>query len=1124
MSQLDALIERSRAPGTFVEKRTFTLARSKAIEKMREFTLRHPRQYVLELVQAAVFAGARWIAVDVANDHLVVAWVGGRTLAQRELETLFDYLFADQGNADDRHLLQAAVGINAILQRKPRRVRIESGDGTVRGTARLDLDRRGEGVLGVPETPLAGTYLYAEFSTSFFSRFAAIESVPAETQLVETRCLYTPTPILLNGNAPFGYRSSKKVQLFGVRRAVQIDAAGRRGALGLPEAGVKPGVRIVVGGVWITDRPFDELGPDLVGVVADDRLRKTADMSDIVEDARWIDLLHEVQPAAVKLIRSTKGPSWMPPRLPARVTEEPVARASDEPPLEPLPEWFEQIEPRPPIDLPEVQAMGEIEPLFWAEQDVAAGLTAACDPARFPYRVLILSPGQARTLANSMPNGPSPSRLTTPEDVGFVRAAMERRHGMHVVQLDEALDVGLGAPVHVRVSLRLHLDGPEPLWHRRKGGVPIAVVRQGRTQRLGRLQLPLHHVSVVAEVLSKGVRTDDPGLWPAVRDLVQRNAWRLLPDLASLGSDERRRKLELALLADHARSHLLRDEAGHLSVTAHLPSAWRSVADALLDAPLADTTDGALTLRRLIGLQVADETVQLRNPADRALVEPLERRFGLGRVVVADDLTAPLAIVGRVGQAWRGLGRGELASPMVSQVVLVFPCLRTPEAPPGWTALPSPGGGIAHWHRGLDGDAPVPLSQAAPTMLRVLRELETHDWQPRPAPKVISQARADAMGRLAAIQVAAASGMLSEVRITDTNQRSYPISEALTDPTLCCAASGGATTRGRHVFPITLDEARALDQARRRQGLGLLPLLLDDHPDVWVAIDDHDVDHWLVRLPVDQPGLRGWLGLRRPWDPTPGVLLETAEHLEVLPGLTARIPCHGLLHLTKDGGLTDAQLELLHFAGVQLYQSLIPHLTADGDDADLDVARRYATAFTVAAWRRSSGRLPRGLARQLASLVPVDDAEGNPWGTLRDWLGAPPDGRPEPPPGVPPAAAAPHREPRAIAMDDDTWSCLSEPLQRALAVQRPGVRVRVLEAPVDQALSVNAARSTPGMCVLDLQRTPLAERALNGDEMARGLLLVEGVRRLDEWALAIGASLDPYALQQTVLAGRLARA
>ena len=124
MSQLDALLARSKEPGAFVERRAFTLARGKAVEKMREFTLRRPEQYILELVQSAVFADASWIAIDITADTVLLGFIGGKPLQKSQLDQLFDYLFVNQANLDTRHLMQLAVGVNALLQRKPSVVRI----------------------------------------------------------------------------------------------------------------------------------------------------------------------------------------------------------------------------------------------------------------------------------------------------------------------------------------------------------------------------------------------------------------------------------------------------------------------------------------------------------------------------------------------------------------------------------------------------------------------------------------------------------------------------------------------------------------------------------------------------------------------------------------------------------------------------------------------------------------------------------------------------------------------------------------------------------------------------------------------------------------------------------------
>ena len=212
MSGIDDLLSRSRAPGTFVEHREFTLSRDKAVEKLREFSLRHPAGYVLELVQAAVFAGATYIAIDVSDEDLLVAWVGGEPCTASQLESIFDYLFLARTDPRSRHLSQLAIGLNALLQRKPKLVRIESGDGTAEGTVRVDLDKRGRGTLGRPELAMAGTYLLVQFRTGWLQRFDG-EDFRDEEALVETRCSYAPVPILLNGRAPFGYRASSSVQL-----------------------------------------------------------------------------------------------------------------------------------------------------------------------------------------------------------------------------------------------------------------------------------------------------------------------------------------------------------------------------------------------------------------------------------------------------------------------------------------------------------------------------------------------------------------------------------------------------------------------------------------------------------------------------------------------------------------------------------------------------------------------------------------------------------------------------------------------------------------------------------------------------------------------------------------------
>ena len=86
------------------------------------------RQAQLELVQAAVFAGATYIAIDTHPDRLVVAWVGTPPLLEDQLEHLLDYLFADTANPGQRHLVQVAIAVNAMLRDEGGRVRIDADD------------------------------------------------------------------------------------------------------------------------------------------------------------------------------------------------------------------------------------------------------------------------------------------------------------------------------------------------------------------------------------------------------------------------------------------------------------------------------------------------------------------------------------------------------------------------------------------------------------------------------------------------------------------------------------------------------------------------------------------------------------------------------------------------------------------------------------------------------------------------------------------------------------------------------------------------------------------------------------------------------------------------------------
>jgi hypothetical protein len=95
--------------------------------------------------------------------HLVtLAYIGGG-IPEAALGRLFDFLFASKDRADLGYLRELAIGVNALMVYQPRKIIIESGDGTRQGTTRMELFA-GEDRLDVgrPDHTLAGTFIRAE--------------------------------------------------------------------------------------------------------------------------------------------------------------------------------------------------------------------------------------------------------------------------------------------------------------------------------------------------------------------------------------------------------------------------------------------------------------------------------------------------------------------------------------------------------------------------------------------------------------------------------------------------------------------------------------------------------------------------------------------------------------------------------------------------------------------------------------------------------------------------------------------------------------------------------------------------------------------------------------------------
>lgn len=308
MTSIAAVIERARAGGTYSERKRFTIARSRAIEKMRRFALADPYFYILELIQAAVANDAQYIEISIDDGDVTLAYIGGGLLRD-DLANLFDYLFASKDRAEIGHLRELALGINAALLFEPTRVIVESGNGTLAGTTRLEMHGEHDAVdIGTPERPLTGTFVRIEGLRSrrlpqVLQRAILGAPRPREFGVIDVRCLAAPVPLILNGEALFGFSAQRTPAMLGYRRAVSFDEGDLYGTLALGAPNQAGEFDLLMWGVLVQSKAHQLVpGASVSGIVCFDRLRKTADHSGIVDDERMAEMWARLEPYARRLV------------------------------------------------------------------------------------------------------------------------------------------------------------------------------------------------------------------------------------------------------------------------------------------------------------------------------------------------------------------------------------------------------------------------------------------------------------------------------------------------------------------------------------------------------------------------------------------------------------------------------------------------------------------------------------------------------------------------------------------------------------------------------------------------------------------------------------------------------
>jgi hypothetical protein len=299
MSGVEEIIARSRQPGTFVERKRFTVARDRAIAKLRKFALASPYFYVLELIQSAISNGARFVDLDLHGSQMGLSYSGGG-FHEEELGQLFEFLFASKEDLETADVRQLALGLNALFQFDPAEIVLESGDGTAKGTTRVRITGTDTIEVGRPESPLRGTYIVARGLSG--GGLGARSPRRGELMAIESRCLTAPVPIVVNSEPLFGYSSARTPKLFGYNRWVPFDEGDLYGAVGLGSTADDRVFHLLTWGVLVESVRAEPIpGVKLGGIVCFDRLHKTVDHASIVRDERLDELFARLRPYAQML-------------------------------------------------------------------------------------------------------------------------------------------------------------------------------------------------------------------------------------------------------------------------------------------------------------------------------------------------------------------------------------------------------------------------------------------------------------------------------------------------------------------------------------------------------------------------------------------------------------------------------------------------------------------------------------------------------------------------------------------------------------------------------------------------------------------------------------------------------
>ncbi|MGE0493125.1 MAG: hypothetical protein AB7S38_28195 [Vulcanimicrobiota bacterium] len=189
--ELDSFLEQLKSEGAKESEGAFTVDIRKAREKLREYQLASPAEFVVHLLAAGAAGRARQVEVHVDADDLIVE-LDVASLDEAELDALVGVLM--QADLEPRTMMkqELVLALNSASQLGPRWLRLDSG------AWRRDLTQGWDEPLQPLDPPVSGMRVHFRrpLGLEVVDRFLrALAREHPEFDVIRRRCPHLPMPV-----------------------------------------------------------------------------------------------------------------------------------------------------------------------------------------------------------------------------------------------------------------------------------------------------------------------------------------------------------------------------------------------------------------------------------------------------------------------------------------------------------------------------------------------------------------------------------------------------------------------------------------------------------------------------------------------------------------------------------------------------------------------------------------------------------------------------------------------------------------------------------------------------------------------------------------------------------------